>query len=315
MGFSFNFNQDGEPAPAPSVQNPDPAGAPPELHSLDSILESLVDVTVSFDKSITKAGPIYRRHLFDVRHQAMAEAADELDEVQSILLENSDDLRKNVYEGGFKLWECSYDLVEELSVQKLPYNAYLELGCGTALPLCFLLNYLLSTKTPGKLVLSDYNSHVLRLVTVPNLVINWAHTIESSTIIGMQPHSREGELVFTRELLQMFKHCINGIEITLISGAWGDAFSRLISPLHIDCIVSSETIYSPPTVPIFLDMLEPVLSSGATAFIAAKHYYFGVGGLIREFVELATRRHMHVETVQEGKGLLKRAVLRVVMSR
>jgi predicted nicotinamide N-methyase len=52
-----------------------------------------------------------------------------------------DDLKKTdlitgVYEGGFKLWECSIDLVQYLIDENVPLDgkSVLEVGCGHGLP-------------------------------------------------------------------------------------------------------------------------------------------------------------------------------------
>ena len=51
---------------------------------------------------------IPRRELFDVRAQLMAE--DQTPDELAISGLSSDDVQPNVYEGGFKTWECSLDL-------------------------------------------------------------------------------------------------------------------------------------------------------------------------------------------------------------
>ena len=52
-----------------------------------------------------------RRELFDVKIQLMAE--DEGDSGDTTNVDNSD-IRTNVYEGGYKSWECSFDLAKLL---------------------------------------------------------------------------------------------------------------------------------------------------------------------------------------------------------
>lgn len=54
---------------------------------------------------------IPRRELFDIRLQIMAEDGD--DATAAVGLDSSD-IRTNVYEGGFKSWECSFDLAKLL---------------------------------------------------------------------------------------------------------------------------------------------------------------------------------------------------------
>lgn len=52
-----------------------------------------------------------RRELFDIKMQLMAE--DESSSNEKVNLDDSD-IRTNVYEGGYKSWECSFDLAKLL---------------------------------------------------------------------------------------------------------------------------------------------------------------------------------------------------------
>ncbi len=64
--------------------------------------------------------PLYKRTLADVKFQ-MAEQDNLVDEdpdkevVSMLNLSGNSDLIKGVYEGGFKTWECSIDMVQYLS--------------------------------------------------------------------------------------------------------------------------------------------------------------------------------------------------------
>jgi protein-histidine N-methyltransferase len=53
-----------------------------------------------------------RRELFDIRMQLMAE--DNGDSAGPTSGLDNSDIRTNVYEGGFKSWECSFDLAKLL---------------------------------------------------------------------------------------------------------------------------------------------------------------------------------------------------------
>lgn len=55
---------------------------------------------------------IPRRELFDVRLQLMAE--DEANSAQPAVGLDATDIQTNVYEGGYKTWECSIDLARLL---------------------------------------------------------------------------------------------------------------------------------------------------------------------------------------------------------
>ncbi|KAI8342539.1 hypothetical protein BC941DRAFT_344731 [Chlamydoabsidia padenii] len=126
--------------------------------------------------------PIYKRTLADVKFQ-MAEqdtleqqrqqqSSDEDQKVLDMLnLTGNSDLVRGVYEGGFKTWECSIDLVQWLA--GLPDEAIqdkqvLEIGCGSALPSL----YLLARHKHNRVDVQDYNDQVIRLITLPNILLN-----------------------------------------------------------------------------------------------------------------------------------------------
>lgn len=71
---------------------------------------SFSKIDIESPKSYTITVP--RRELFDVRMQLMAEDEPEAENLINNL--NKSDLRTNVYEGGFKSWECSFDLARLL---------------------------------------------------------------------------------------------------------------------------------------------------------------------------------------------------------
>lgn len=339
MSFSFGFSgedfSDSEPlttaVASEFAASFTPDAIPPKVHSLSDIVSTLHNVRLTFDNYSTPNGNIvYRRQLYDIKHQVMTEESE--GEVNQILLGNPNaaedvDLRKNVYEGGFKLWECSYDLVDELARmfsqnEIANFSSFLELGAGTSLPSCFLLMQLFTTNGSNvKLVLSDYNYEVLRLVSVPNLIIHWASTLLPEKLASfMDPDVplQNDELLLTPALLTEFDSQLAGrnIEISFISGAWGPLFVSLAANFHPDVILSSETIYSLDTLPVVLDTLIRLLQDKKNylALIAAKYYYFGVGGSIKEFtdrLEEAKPPTMIVDTMGHMRGQLKRDIVRL----
>ncbi|KAI8982553.1 hypothetical protein BDB01DRAFT_723549 [Pilobolus umbonatus] len=128
---------------------------------------------------------IYKRTLADVKFQ-MAEQ-DTLDdqsrdtEVLPMLnLSGNTDLVKGVYEGGFKTWECSIDMVQYLSTlprEKITNKRILELGCGSSLPSL----YLLGTNLSNKVDVQDYNEQVIRFITIPNILLNTVLTVYNNS--------------------------------------------------------------------------------------------------------------------------------------
>ena len=80
------------------------------------------------------------------------------------------DLQPGVYEGGFKLWEGSDDLIRCLQqhhVERLKEAQVLELGCGHGLPSIYA-----AKKGAKEVHLQDYNIEVIEQLTMPNVDAN-----------------------------------------------------------------------------------------------------------------------------------------------
>ncbi|CAH6720336.1 histidine protein methyltransferase 1 [[Candida] jaroonii] len=308
--FSFGFNEDSldndEVVISSSTSNLTSQQTdinPPKLISLDEILSSLKNVKLSYNCQ----NNVYRRELFDIKHQVMTEDNDEL---SNILITNESDLNKNSYEGGFKSWECSYDLIDHLDVDYEFFNknqSILEIGSGTSLPSCHIFREKLSlnNKQSLNLVLSDFNYDVLRLVTVPNLIINWYTTKYDEEIITLSD-----------ELVGEFLSCLqeHNINLSFISGSWGKEFLSL-SSTDFNLILTSETIYSLDSMPILADMLITLSSNDQTkCIVAAKDYYFGVGGSVIEFINyLKNNSKLNIQS-HPVSSQLKRSIIEVSLS-
>ncbi|ODV76882.1 COX4-domain-containing protein [Suhomyces tanzawaensis NRRL Y-17324] len=325
MGFTFGFNVSDDEGEAPTPATPPPPSAlsslsiapenMPQEHSLDSVLDTLKDVKLTFDNYTTPVGKtlVYRRELFDVRHQVMCEDSEE----PLLVVNNDRDLEKNVYEGGFKSWECSYDAVDKLrellDKDSLNHRSFLEFGCGTSLPTCYLLRHKLESHNtdPVTYILSDFNYQVLRLVTVPNLLIHWASTLPVDQLVALtsleeRPLYNNDELLCTPALLQAFTIAMkaSGITLRLVSGSWGPQFNQLVGP--VEFLISSETIYSLDTLPV---VAESVVELADHALVAAKNIYFGVGGSVIEFLNYLKRIHPLGTVDVEEVGELKRSLI------
>lgn len=139
MSFSFSFSGDDidedvsapqiiAPAsvPAASASSAFPVQGKPQLppirHDLGQMLSklpskiaySLLDVDLDGKGSIQ----IPRRELWDVRVQLMAEEDAEGEELEPGL--GAHDVKTGIYEGGFKSWESSVDLVKVLAAKDVP---------------------------------------------------------------------------------------------------------------------------------------------------------------------------------------------------
>ncbi|KAK9480608.1 hypothetical protein V1514DRAFT_301924 [Lipomyces japonicus] len=249
----------------------------------------------------------------------------------SLLLSNTEDLRTEVYEGGLKSWEGANDLTEYLATEVGSIgDGVIELGCGSAIPSIHLFQkYIASLTGPGphkpvSFILSDYNYSVLRLMAGPNLLLAY-HNVKygQSQVDNQKEHEQqkqeqeqeqEPDLDITPELVTDFLQFLQkkNISIKFISGSWDShRFRHLVEAdfLKFTLILASETIYSPASIGQFSDLLLDALtlwnpvSAGhsATALVAAKDIYFGVGGSVKEFVEYIEHR--------AGKTEIKRRIV------
>ncbi|EGC44612.1 conserved hypothetical protein [Histoplasma capsulatum var. duboisii H88] len=265
---------------------------------------------------------IPRREVFDIRAQLMAEDdADTNENAELISGLEKGDLKPTIYEGGLKTWECAIDLAKLVAAEEIPSLLsdlaegesgdvhVVELGAGTAIPSLSILHHLLSQPAPQdrprrtiRFVFADYNVAVLRLVTVPNILLTWhmclhrlsnpqdsERSISSNTENGSDAENRpngnlldsanadeQPDLDIDHALLSNFRKDLHarGISLSFISGAWSPAFVDLALP---NCppaspssqrrrthllILASETIYSPSSLRSFSETLLALLRCG-----------------------------------------------------
>ncbi|KAL8720668.1 MAG: hypothetical protein Q9225_002497 [Loekoesia sp. 1 TL-2023] len=247
-----------------------------------------------------------------------------LDEASTAGL-STDDIKPSIYEGGFKTWECSVDLANYLlSCASDLYQSLLnpctiiELGAGTALP-SLLLFYLLLSSPPlpdpqrRTIVVTDYNSSVLSLATIPNLLLTYA--LASQLI----PHT-SSDLDITPALLSSFQKALadRNIKIRAIAGSWSSALASMItsadgsgveSPKRDVLILASETIYSPSSILAFTTTLLEIIRTceergeSVRALVAAKRVYFGVGGGVDEFLDVLRERGGEGKEIWATEGM------------
>ncbi|CAG8921062.1 unnamed protein product [Penicillium salamii] len=346
-----------------TVGNPLPELVQANKHDMNEWL-SILPSQISFNKLAVRNLTVARREIFDIRTQLMAEDSAGHDNEELIAGIEKGDIKPNFYEGGFKTWECALDLAKlaleenalgdssdgpadihiiEVSQPSNPHITWhrsthiqLQLGAGTAVPTLTLFARLLQgeigqSQKKITLTFADYNSDVLRLVTLPNLLLTW-HNSRSQTAVSTSstaPSQEEEELDITPELVEEFKTDLakRGISVEFISGAWSPEFVDLVfssgeGSSRKTLVLASETIYSPASLKAFSETLLALLrrssnaSTQSRALVAAKKVYFGVGGGVDEFLavlknvcadELDVQQKLNVQS--EGVG---RVVLEVV---
>ncbi|KAK3052863.1 hypothetical protein LTR09_005927 [Extremus antarcticus] len=310
MAFRFGFGGDedsGDVAPAGDQQKTQVEGPPVQEHALQDLLGTLPDQlsysTVQIESPTGRILHLPRREHYDIRLQLLSK--DNLDDDVVDQLDNSD-LRSGIYEGGFKTWECSLDLAS-LLLDRGPRkdiddlvrcDQIIELGAGTAIPSLVLFQHALLNNIPMTFVFADYNDAVLRLATLPNVLLTWAlNTTPDGTPNHSMDVSSKGELELSSTILQRFKDDMTSknINFKFLSGPWSTELASYIPASAPDLgsvILAAETIYSPASTEAFVEILITLLKrvKMAKAMIGAKRMYFGVGGSVDALKEACRER-------------------------
>jgi protein-histidine N-methyltransferase len=196
----------------------------------------------------------------------------------------------------------------------------LELGCGTALPMMAIWQWVLEGrgKVEGglNLGLADYNPSVLQLVTLPNLLLSWGQYAMKGE------WEEEGEMDIDDEIKSRFLADMGGwdVHLSFFSGAWSPDFVTVVGESMAPAsgpvmIIGAETIYSPFALKSFAEtlicLLESMNGKEKTSLVAAKKVYFGVGGSMEDFCEIVRGKGASVEQIREESDGVRRAVVEV----
>ncbi|KAI8831516.1 hypothetical protein BJ741DRAFT_616994 [Chytriomyces cf. hyalinus JEL632] len=293
MSFRFGF---GEPAEQ-QQQAPASSDASIEVTPSFQVQVPTADTMMLVMGEHTGRSGIVRRCLADVKLDAASE--DHAGAwVDSVMLQNTD-LINGVYEGGFKTWECSLDLVALLAgLDSAAFTGkrVLELGCGSALPGLYCL-------TKGSHVdFQDYNELVIRLVTMPNAAINTV----------AKPPSEDVDANGTFEV-EVQLSLLNTLPCRFFAGDWGSLNSNGLE--QYDLILTSETIYSTEAHAKLHDVMKRSLKRDGRALIAAKKTYFGCSGDLQQFLSLVHSQGVfRVETLQEFTSGVHRVITQLTLA-
>ena len=178
------------------------------------------------------------------------------------------------------------------------------------------------------MTVADYNPSVLQLVTLPNFILTWALLFKDTEPALRDAFELEDELELTDELKQAFSHSLAAANVTLswISGGWSHEFVEILYaaaeerglPTSLTTLVlGAETIYSPFALRAFYETLVEILQwehrtrpgSDAQVLVGAKRHYFGVGGSLDDFVEMARGGGFVVEQLAEETDGVRRGVV------
>ncbi|KFV39009.1 Histidine protein methyltransferase 1, partial [Tyto alba] len=208
------------------------------------------------------------------------------------------DLIPGVYEGGLKIWECTFDLIDYLSEAEIQFTnkTVLDLGCGAG-----LVGIVALRGKAGKVHFQDYNSTVIDKITLPNVVANCIYK-----------GSRDDRKVSQPPLKRPKKaECLPNVlaKCRFFSGEWSEVSQLLLSSnkpfSKYDIILTSETIYNPDYYSALHDTLAQLLDKNGRVYLASKAHYFGVGGGIYLFEKFTEERKVFRTSIVKkiDKGL------------
>jgi len=237
-----------------------------KFNFFDEENQQKIDEEKSKEKLSIEFGQIDLDELNQIENRSKNEIQEKIDSIQS-------DLIPAVYEGGFKTWECSHDLVDFL--RSIGENSsrivnVLEIGCGSGLP-----GLELNRHEHFHVDFQDFNREVL---------------LET------------GEQV--KKNRKIYKN-------RLFFGDWADLTS-IIPAKHYDLLLTSETIYNTNNYDKLSHLFDHALKDDGVIFLAAKVYYFGVQGGTRQFENyLREKSQFQSRIVRVIDGNVQREILQI----
>ncbi|NWH68865.1 MET18 methyltransferase, partial [Geococcyx californianus] len=217
------------------------------------------------------------------------------------------DLIPGVYEGGLKIWECTFDLIDYFSEAEIQFanKTVLDLGCGAG-----LLGIVALRGNAEQVHFQDYNSTVIDEITLPNVVAN---CVGEGSRKGSGDHKKTGAPPCKRpKKAERSPSALS--KCRFFSGGWPEVCQLLLNSNRpfskYDMILTSETIYNPDYYSALHDTLAELLDKKGRVYLASKAHYFGVGGgtyLFEKFIEERNIfRSSIVKTIDKG---LKRCIM------
>ncbi|XP_007240450.2 histidine protein methyltransferase 1 homolog [Astyanax mexicanus] len=249
-------------------------------HKNTADLLSHIDNCVTETVTIGSLPPLHY-----INESVFEQTAPERDDGENILFQTVNkktDLITGVYEGGLKIWECTFDLLEYIDDEGETFSGkrVLDLGCGAG-----LLGILALKRRASKVHFQDYNSTVIEQLTMPNVFLNCEEQCDEKG-----KGKTDGSPPAKRRNLDS-SHDSLADRCRFFSGDWTSYLSLMEreepTPKY-DIIFTSETIYNTDYYPSLHSVFHKLLAEDGVVYLATKSHYFGVGGglyLFQDFVE------------------------------
>lgn len=299
-----------------------------------------------------------------IKEQKSGDGKENDSNIAAAFISNTD-IIPNVYEGGFKVWECAEDLVLYLHEinQSNNFNFegknIMEIGCGAGLPGIYALKY------GANVQFLDYNWEALDYITIPNVLLNTVmdkggcddHSEESDSSSSNDSSSdSDSDKIPPKKLKREKNNHGNHDPIAkksvtnensscsekkmsnstadsvmpssfsnlddvrgrchFLASDWSNIqkyFKESSNSFHqkkYDMILTSETIYCPSSYHKLVDLFLNNIQEDGVILVAAKSYYFGVGGSVDSFTEFIQQ---HGVFDVEKVAIISEGIERVLM--
>ncbi|KAB7496633.1 Histidine protein methyltransferase 1-like protein [Armadillidium nasatum] len=265
--FRFNFQKKSNESKYKNLDNENEDSIPSHLQE-EIVLKPISTHVVDNDTFKLFPQDSFEEKIWDgvkLKYLHICESSPTLKEES--LLEEKSDLIPDVYEGGYKIWECTWDLLQHIKEEKYDFKncRVLDLGCGSG-----ILGIATTLQGASEVTFQDYNEDVIKRWTIPNVVLN------AENIDPLMAGESAKEMLNSK-----FK---------FYSGDWG-SFSKdyMLEEVNFDYILTSETIYNKKNYGKLINVFEKFLTPSGLIILASKSYYFGVGGGTLEFINTVER--------------------------
>ena len=250
-GFRFNFGGDADAAAAD-----DPAAGRKDENEEEEAAQGRIAGTEVLASEVPDPVPGWRPELvkLDERVTVVKGAVTSTDAANALGGADGDiarsDLVRGKYEGGFKLWECSLDLARHLLAR--------ERARRPEAP---------RRGRPGARMRTRRAGHRRR-----------HHGRAAGDAVRLQSRGdpRAGRSQRPRKLRRRRKEVRD--RFSYVGGDWGD-LDAFVPAQSADVVLAAETIYSTASYARHVRLLRRAMRKpDGVALVAAKRYYFGVGG-------------------------------------
>ncbi|XP_048388464.2 histidine protein methyltransferase 1 homolog [Stegostoma tigrinum] len=301
MEFKFEFNL--EPPEQCGTGEAEPVQADPERRSesvkehrvLWEELERILEDGIVEEVEVGGCDPLCLRHLNVWAVERALSLQDGAEAGVSGAIARRSDLVSGVYEGGLKIWQCTFDLIEHLSGVDLEGRRVLDLGCGAG-----LLGIVALRRRASEVHFQDYNSSVIDEVTLPNVALNEDDDDEEEEEEDPPVKRRKAQASPSPRPLSRCR---------FFSGDWSRFGDVHGGSIKYDVILSSETLYNPDSYGDLHDTLSSLLAQDGVVYLATKSHYFGVGGGIHLFESFVKQKEVfYFQTVKVIDDGLQRCI-------